>query len=89
MTTQKTSEHRHPSPLAALVIVPLVVAIVLTLFAWPSARLEPRDLPVGVAGPPAAVGQLEQQLGANPDAFDVHRYSTEAEAREAIEDSEV
>jgi hypothetical protein len=89
MTTQKTSGHRHPSPLAALVIVPLVVAVVLTLFAWPSAKLEPRDLPVGVAGPPTAVGQLEQQLGANPDAFDVHRYSNEAEARAAIEDREV
>jgi hypothetical protein len=89
MTTQKTSGHRHPSPLAALLIVPVVVAIVLTLFAWPTAKLEPRDLPVGVAGPPAAVGQLEQQLGANPDAFDVHRYSTEAEARAAIEDREV
>ncbi len=89
MTTQKTSGHRHPSPLAALVIVPVVVAIVLTLFAWPTARLEPRDLPVGVAGPPPAVGQLEQQLGANPDAFDVHRYANEAEARAAIEDREV
>ena len=89
MTTQQTSGHRHPSPLAALVIVPVVVAIVLTLFAWPSARLEPRDLPVGVAGPAAAVGQLEQQLGANPDAFDVHRYANEAEARAAIEDREV
>jgi hypothetical protein len=89
MTTQKTSGHRHPSPLAALVIVPLVVAIVLTLFAWPSARLEPRDLPVGVAGPAAAVGQLEERLGADPDAFDVHRYANEAEARDAIEDREV
>ena len=89
MTTQKTSAHRHPSPLAALVIVPVVVAIVLTLFAWPSAKLEPRDLPVGVAGPSAAVGQLEQQLGANPGAFEVHRYANEAEARDAIEDREV
>ena len=89
MTTQETSGHRHPSPLAALVIVPVVVAIILTLFAWPSAKLEPRDLPVGVAGGAAAVGQLEQQLGANPDAFDVHRYANEAEARAAIEDREV
>ncbi len=89
MTTHGTSGHRHPSPLAALVIVPLVVAIVLTLFAWPSARLEPRDLPVGVAGPAAAVGPLERQLGANPEAFDVHRYANEAEARAAIEDREV
>jgi hypothetical protein len=86
---KKTSDHRHPSPLAALVIVPLLVAIVLTLFAWPSAKLEARDLPVGVAGPPAVVGQLERQLGANPEAFDVHRYATEAEARAAIGDREV
>ena len=44
---------RHrPSP-AAILLVPLAVAIVLTLFAWPSARLEPRDLPIGVAGPAA------------------------------------
>jgi hypothetical protein len=89
VTTQKTSGHRGPSPLAALLIVPVVVALVLTLFAWPSARLEPRDLPVGVAGPPAAVGKLEQQLGADPDAFDVHRYANEPQAREAIEDREV
>ena len=89
MTTQKTSGHRRPSPLAALVIVPVVVAIVLTLFAWPSARLEPRELPVGVAGPEAAAGQLEQQLGADPGAFDIHRYANEVEAREAIEDREV
>jgi hypothetical protein len=89
MTEQSTSGHPRPSPLAALVIVPVVVAIILTLFAWPSAKLEPRDLPVGVAGPAAAVGQLEQQLGANPDAFDVHRYGNEAEARAAIEDREV
>ena len=89
MTEQSRSGHPHPSPLAALVIVPVVVAIILTLFAWPSAKLEPRDLPVGVAGPAAAVGQLEQQLGANPDAFDVHRYGNEAEARAAIEDREV
>jgi hypothetical protein len=89
MTTHKTSGHHRPSPLAALVIVPVVVAIVLTLFAWPSARLEPRDLPVGIAGPAAAVGQLERQLGADPDAFDVHRYANESEARAAVEDREV
>ena len=31
-------------------LVPVFVAVVLTLFAWPSARLEPRDLPIGLAG---------------------------------------
>ena len=61
----------------------------LTLFAWPSSRLEPRDLPIGVAGAPAAVQPLEQQLGGQEGAFDLHRYASEAEARRAIEDREV
>ena len=45
----------------------------------------PRDLPVGVAGPPA----LEQRLAAAGERFDVHRYRDEAAARAAIEDREV
>jgi hypothetical protein len=71
------------------VIVPIVAAAVLTLFAWPNARLEPRDLPIGVAGPPPAAQVIEQRLGAREGAFDVHRYADEAAAREAIEDREV
>ena len=49
----KHRAHRRPAPLAILVI-PVVVALVLALFASPSPRLEPRDLPIGVAGAPAA-----------------------------------
>lgn len=76
--------------MAAIVVAPLVAAIVLLLFAWPSARLEPRGLPVGVAGAPAAVQGIEQQLSAAGDgSFDVHRYASEAAARDAIEDREV
>ena len=71
---------RHkPSPLAIL-LVPVVVGLVLTLFAWPSARLEPRDLPVGVVGAAPPVPD---------DSFEVHRYDDEAAAREAIRDREV
>ena len=81
------NEHRPPA--AAILVVPLVVAIVLALFAWPSSRLEPRDLPVGVAGVPAAADALERQLGTREGAFDVHRYAGEPEAREAIEDRDV
>jgi hypothetical protein len=64
----------------AILIVPVVVAIVLTLFAWPNARLEPRDLPVGVVGPVPAMPA---------EKFDVHRYADEGAARDAIEDREV
>jgi hypothetical protein len=82
-----SSEHRPPA--AAILAVPLVVALVLTLFAWPSSRLEPRDLPIGVAGAPAAAGALERQLAARDGAFELHRYATEAAARDAIEDRQV
>jgi hypothetical protein len=82
------NSHHKPSP-AAIVIVPLVVALILTLFAWPSARLEPRDLPIGVAGPAPAVAPLERQLGSQEGAFEVSRYSGPAAARAAIEDREV
>ena len=51
-------EHRRP-PAAAILAIPLVVAVILTLFAWPSSRMEPRDLPIGVAGPPAAANQID------------------------------
>jgi hypothetical protein len=80
--------HRRPSP-AAILLVPLAVALVLTLFAWPSARLEPRDLPIGVAGPAVPAAAFEQRLGERTGAFDVHRYGDEAAARAAIEDREV
>jgi len=75
--------------LAAIVFVPLIAALVLALFAWPSARMEPRDLPVAVAGPPAAAQAMEQQLAARDGAFDVKRHPDEASARAAIEDREV
>ena len=82
-------DHSHrPSP-AAILVVPLVVALILTLFAWPSARLEPRDLPIGVAGPDAAVAPLERRLAAQEGAFEPKRYAGPAAARTAIEDREV
>jgi hypothetical protein len=81
------SEHRPPA--AAILVVPLVVVLVLTLFAWPSSRLEPRDLPVAVAGAPAAADAIELRLAGQEGAFDVHRYATEREARGAIDDREV
>lgn len=62
-----------------ILVVPLVAALVLTLFAWPAARMGPRDLPVGVVGAsaPAVAG------------VDFQRYPSEGAARAAIEDREV
>jgi len=80
-----TPHHRLPP--AAIAIVPVVVAVVLALFAWPSARLAPHDLPIGVAGAPVATHAMEQRLGG--DAFDVRRYADEPAARRAVADREV
>src|SRR5215475_1465383 len=71
--------HSHKPPLAAILIVPLIAAVVLALFAWPSSRMEPRGLPLGAVGAAPVHG----------DAFEVHRYADESQAREAIEDREV
>jgi len=87
--SHSSSSHGHRPPAAAILVVPLVVALILTLFAWPAAKLEPRDLPVGVAGPATAAAPIEEQLGAREGAFDLHRYGGEQAAREAIEDREV
>jgi hypothetical protein len=82
-----------PTPWAAqppwrrLVIVSIVLPAVITLavlaFAWPAARVRPRDLPVGVVGP-GSQQAIEHSSSAQPGAFDVHVYPDEATARSAI-----
>ncbi|MCD0448891.1 ABC transporter permease [Actinocorallia sp. API 0066] len=68
----------------------LLQAVLIIAFAWAPIRTEPRDLPLGVAGPPPAVTQVTEQLeGARPGAFAVTAYPDEAAARAAIEDREV
>jgi hypothetical protein len=85
--TQPESPHRPPP--AAILLIPVAVALVLTLFAWPSARLEPRDLPIGVAGAPVAAEAIEQRLAAGDGRFELHRYTDGAAARDAIEDRDI
>jgi hypothetical protein len=88
-TTRLPAAGQQRKPVALLLVVPLVAALLLTLFAWPSARLEPRDLPVAVAGPAPTAQAIEQRLAARDGAFDVRRIADEASARGAIEDREV
>ena len=80
--------HRRP-PAAAILLVPLIAAVIVTLFAWPSARLEPRDLPVAVAGTGPQADAMAAQLESREGGFDVRREPDEAAAREAIEGREV
>ncbi|MEU4312496.1 hypothetical protein [Nocardia sp. NPDC024068] len=66
----------------------LLQALMLIAFAWPATNIAPRDLPLAVAGPQAAM--VEQRLtGQNPDAFEVTTVADAAAAREAIADREV
>ncbi|MDG9686427.1 ABC transporter permease [Streptomyces sp. DH18] len=74
---------------AVILLTPLMVTLALWAFAWPAARIAPRDLPVGVAGPAPAAQQLEQRFEQRDGAFDVHRFDDEAAARTAIEDRTV
>lgn len=64
-------------------LLALVVAAAVAAFAWPSARLEPRGLPLGV------VGVAPERLAAPAGAFEVRRYPDEAAARAAIGDREI
>ncbi|MFF4248663.1 ABC transporter permease [Streptomyces sp. NPDC001822] len=71
---------------AAVLLVPLVVTLALWAFAWPAARIAPRDLPVGIAGAAPAADQLQKRFEREEGAFEIHRYTDEAAARAAIED---
>jgi hypothetical protein len=71
-----------------LLIIPAAVALILTLFAWPQAKLEPRGVPIGVVGGEEEATALEDQLAPEGD-FDVEPYADEASAREAIEDRDI
>ncbi|MFI6895631.1 ABC transporter permease [Streptomyces sp. NPDC050256] len=74
---------------AVVLLVPVVVALALWAFAWPAARMAPRDLPLGIAGSAPAAGHLAQQLEQRDGAFEIHRYDSETAARTAIEDRSV
>ncbi len=60
-------------------------ALLLVLFAWPALHGGPHDLPVVVAGPPAATGPFARHLRtARPGAFDVTTSTDPAAADAAL-----
>ncbi|KUH39522.1 MULTISPECIES: hypothetical protein [Streptomyces] len=75
--------------IAAMVLVPVFAALAVWAFVWPAARVAPRDLPVGVAGPETAVTQLEKGIRQGGGGFELHRYADADAARAAIEDRSV
>jgi hypothetical protein len=75
---------RQPKATTLAIVIAVAVvalqALLVPLFAGPAANLEPRDLPIAVAGPAPAADQLAAQLrAAHPGAFDV-RVVTDADA---------
>jgi hypothetical protein len=82
-----------PSPAVRAVGIAIGVSVVLGLvvswFAWPAKELEPRNLPVVVAGPPPAAAAVSQQLAAaRPGAFEVTTVADAAAADQALRDRE-
>lgn len=75
--------------LVGVLLVPLIVIAALSAFAWPAARLEPRHLPLGVAGSEQTVTALTARLEHQANAIDVHMYKNETEATQAIKDRDV
>ena len=58
----EASSHQQPSPLLQAIGIALVVvvvqALIIPLFAAPAANLAPRDLPIVIAGQPQAAAGL-------------------------------
>jgi uncharacterized membrane protein YeaQ/YmgE (transglycosylase-associated protein family) len=71
--------------IAVAVLIPIGLGLLVSWFAWPAREIEPRDLPVVVAGPQPAAGAFASQLAAaRPGAFTVTVVDTEAAADDAL-----
>jgi hypothetical protein len=65
--------------------VTIVLAAIVSWFAWPAKEVAPRNLPIVVAGPPPAAVAIADQLRAvRPGAFDVTTVADAAAADDAI-----
>jgi hypothetical protein len=83
-----TTVRRTPPVVAVVALLTTVLTVLLIAFAWPAARSKARDVPIGIAGPAAAVAPVSTALKQN-DAFELHVYGDRAAAVTAIEDREV
>ena len=97
-TVRKNTHHGAPvhEPPAAIratgiiVVLTVALAVVAIAFALPAARSKPHDVPIGVAGPQAASGQVAGLLEQHaPGAFAVTYYPGEDALRDAIRNRDV
>lgn len=75
--------------LAVLLGIPLLAAVLLSAFVWPASSIGPRDLPIGLTGPPPAVAAVQAQLDQREGAFTVMPYADVGAAEEAISDRDI
>mgnify|MGYP001132002908 CR=1 FL=1 len=83
---------RRPLTLGLVIAIAVVTvqALLVPLFAAPSANLAPRDLPLAVAGPHAAARQVAAQIAAKePGAFDIQLVADAAAADTKIKTRQV
>ncbi|WP_245568469.1 ABC transporter permease [Nocardia concava] len=99
-TAQRPSENTRPATainplpkafrlaLALGLAAAVIQAVMLIAFAWPAARVAPRELPIAITGPQAAA--VTQQLNARePGGFDIRTVADESAARDAIASRDV
>ncbi|MDI5980676.1 hypothetical protein [Amycolatopsis magusensis] len=74
----------------AVVLLTTAISVLLIAFAWPSVRSSVHDVPIAVAGPATAVGQigaaLDQRL---PGGFEITEVADTAAAEQLIRDRQV
>jgi len=88
MTTEAhAAERRRPPLIAVITLLTAVLTVFLIAFAWPSARSEPRNVPLAVSGPTPAVAQIEATLEqAMPGGFEITAVPDRQAAVQRIED---
>ncbi|RZT19667.1 hypothetical protein EV649_2803 [Kribbella sp. VKM Ac-2569] len=88
MTTEAhAAERRRPPLIAVITLLTAVLTVFLIAFAWPSARSEPRNVPLAVSGPTPAVAQIKAGLEqAMPGGFEITAVPDRQAAVQRIED---
>ncbi|MFG3618559.1 hypothetical protein [Nocardia sp. NPDC047654] len=88
--TTDTSPSPWPTVAATVILLTVITSVLLTAFAWPSVRSSVHDVPIAVAGPPAAVAQLRTTLDQRlPGGFDITEVTATATAEQLIRDRKV
>ncbi|OEJ95406.1 hypothetical protein [Streptomyces thermolilacinus] len=95
MATQAPPESGTPSSTwpavaRAVLVLTAAVSVLLVAFAWPSVRSSVHDVPIAVAGPPAAADRVSAALErGRPGAFEITEVADTAAAERLIRDREV